>query len=195
MALAVTQYPRQATVKVDRSFYPVDAMQFMADHRLEGRVFVTFNWAQYALAVFSERSPSSRIAFDGRFRTCYPQHVIDMYFDFILGDLPPNKRYRDATSGPFNPKAALDFKNPDLVLFERKRENCIATMEACSDDWCLLYQDSVAQLWGRRSIYDNPWSATYLPRSDRRVGNELQEGVVAWPAYPVVQRPIRVAAK
>jgi len=196
LALAVTQYPRQATVKVDRGFYPVNAMQFMADHRLEGRVFVTFNWAQYALAVFRDSSPNSRVAFDGRFRTCYPQDVIDMYFDFILGDLPASQRYRSADSGPFDATAALDYNSPDLVLFERKRKHCVDTMEACPDEWCLLYQDSLAQLWGRRAKYDTPQSKAYLPAHQRHIGDDPQEGTVAWPAFPVTNRTgIRVAMK
>ncbi|MEQ9406210.1 MAG: hypothetical protein RIK87_00735 [Fuerstiella sp.] len=184
IVLSLLQYPRQATLHVDKDYYPVGAMQYMADHQLEGKVFVTFNWAQYALAVFSEYSPDSRIAFDGRFRTCYPQHIIDMYFDFILGDLPESVRYREASSGPFDPTRALSYRSPDLVLFERKRSNCVATMEAAADDWCLLYQDSLAQLWGRRSIYDNPEAPDYLSPSLRYISDDLQEDTVAWPAFP-----------
>ena len=185
IALSVVQYPRQAVLHVDKDYYPVDAMQFMADHQLDGKVFVSFNWAQYALAVFSETSPDSRIAFDGRFRTCYPQPIIDMYFDFILGELPKNVRYREDTSGPFDPARSLNFRDPDLVLFERKRTNCVDTMESQKDDWCLLYQDSLAQLWGRRSVYDAPGMVTYLRPEDRHISNDKQEDTVPWPAFPV----------
>lgn len=183
--LAALQYPRQSVLHVDKNYYPVSAMQFMADHQLQGRVFVTFNWAQYALAVFSHNSPQSRIAFDGRFRTCYPQQVIDMYFDFILGDLPKNVRYREDASGAFNPATALEYKSPNLVLFERKRRNCVETMNDANSDWCLLYQDSLAQLWGRRTIYDDPSSADFLPLVERRISNAPQEDSVPWPAFPV----------
>lgn len=191
--LTVAQYPRQAVLHVDKDYYPVDAMQFMDNHQLEGNVFVTFNWAQYALAVFSECSPNSRIAFDGRFRTCYPQNVIDMYFDFILGDLPKHVRYREDSSGPFDPHKSLEYRQPDLVLFERKRKNCIETMEAAGDEWCLLYQDSLAQLWGRSSIYDDPSSADYLPPAARYISDDLQTDTVPWPAFPVQQPSTRVA--
>lgn len=185
MVLTAVQYPNQKTLHVDKSFYPVSAMQFMEDQQLSGNVFVTFNWAQYALAVFSDANSDSRIAFDGRFRTCYPQNVIDMYFDFILGDLPSDARYRDSKSGPFDPCACLNYKSPNLVLFERRRANCVATMEACKDDWCLLYQDTVAQLWGRRSIYDDSKSSSFLAQAKRVIGNERQDESVAWPAFPV----------
>ncbi|MEZ6127680.1 MAG: hypothetical protein R3C59_03300 [Planctomycetaceae bacterium] len=196
VALTIAQYPRQAMLKVEKDYYPISAMQFMADHHLAGKVFVTFNWAQYALAVFADSNPTSEIAFDGRFRTCYPQHIIDMYFDFTLGDLPAHRRYRQAESGPFDPTKALTYRNPDLVLFERERRNAIDTMEAASADWCLLYQDNLAQLWGRRTRYDDPRSAHYLPARDRHISDDVQEGVVAWPGFPVAKSPlIRVAAR
>jgi hypothetical protein len=188
VALSCAQFPRQATLNVDRDYFPVSAMQFMADNQLEGNVLVTFNWAQYALAVFADSSPESRVAFDGRFRTCYPQPIIDMYFDFILGDLPKDVRYREDTSGPFDATKALDYKNPNLVLIECERKNSVRTMEACSAEWCLLYQDSLAQLWGRRSIYDDPQSFRFLPEHRRHLSNDLQEGSVPWPAFPLAGR-------
>ena len=184
MLLIVAQYPRQAQLQVDRSFYPVAAMQYIADHRLGGKAFVTFNWAQYALAVFSDSSPDSRIAFDGRFRTCYPQPVIDMYFDFILGDQPSSVRYREDASGPFDPIKCLSYNEPDLVLFERRRDAAVAVMQSQSADWCLLYQDSLAQLWGRRVRFDDPSSPHFIPVSQRAISNDVQSGTVDWPAFP-----------
>ena len=196
LVLSAAQYPRQARLHVDKDYYPVSAMQFMADHELDGKVFVTFNWAQYALAVFADSSPESRIAFDGRFRTCYPQPIIDMYFDFILGDLPKHIRYREEASGAFNPGKSLEFKSPDLVLFERKRKNCVATMEANTDEWCLLYQDALAQLWGRRSLYDDSASGKFLPVSERHISDDVQEDTVAWPGFPTRERKVsRVALR
>lgn len=194
IVLSATQYPRQAELRVDRKFYPVSAMQFMADRDLGGRVFVTFNWAQYALAVFSETNPESRIAIDGRFRTCYPQPVIDMYFDFILGDPAERSRYREGDSGPFNPGKALEFGNPNLVLFERRRQHCVETMQAAADDWCLLYQDEIAQLWGRRSLYDDPQSPNYLPLWMRCINDATQEGTEPWPAFPRLRADLRQVA-
>lgn len=58
-------------------------------------------------------------------------------------------------------------------------------MEQNADRWVLLYQDSLAQLWGRRSKYDERHSPHYIAPSERIVGNQRQEGVVDWPALPV----------
>ena len=54
-----------ANFGVDREDYPVSAIQFMSDNQLQGRVVVTFNWAQYTLAALY---PESTVGFDGRFR-------------------------------------------------------------------------------------------------------------------------------
>ena len=180
--------PRLTRLHVDRSFYPVTAMQYMADHQLSGRTLVTFNWAQYALAVFANTDPESRIAVDGRFRTCYPQSIIDMYFDLILGDSPITERYREAASGPFDSARALEYRSPDLVLLERTRHPEATAVIRSAGDWCLLYQDSVAELWGRASRFGNPSSPYWLPESSRHISDDLQDGSTAWPAYPV--RPV-----
>jgi hypothetical protein len=48
----------------------------------------------------------------------------------------------------------------------------------------LLYQDSLAQLWGRAERYDDPKSAYYLEPRHREVGEFVQQGFVYWPAIP-----------
>lgn len=193
--LTAAQYPRQAKLHVDRGFYPVAALQFMADRDLGGRVLVTFNWAQYALATFAHTDPESRIAIDGRFRTCYPQSVIDMYFDFILGELPVTGRYREAASGPFDPLQALEYRAPDLVLIERDRHPHAGDVIRSASHWCLLYQDSLAQLWGRASCFNDPASDDWLPESSRHISNDLQQGSVAWPAYPLRTAPRAISGR
>jgi len=62
-------------------------------------------------------------------------------------------------------------------------------MEA-RQDWVLLYQDAVAQLWGRRDRYDDAASADYLPPPRRWITEVRQAGSVPWPALP----PRRVVA-
>ena len=71
-----------ATFGVDRSKYPVSAFEFMAKENISGRLVVTFDWAQYALAALS---PSTTVGFDGRYDTCYPQAVVDINFDLLFG--------------------------------------------------------------------------------------------------------------
>ena len=106
-----------------------------------------------------------------------------MHFDFILGDLP-GKRWRIATSGPVDGSRVLEFGRPDLVLVSRQRTHAIAIMRQHEDEWTLLYQDALAQLWGRRTRYDDPASADHLPPARRILGDRPQIGRVPWPALP-----------
>jgi hypothetical protein len=170
-------------VLVDRSWYPVKAFRFMAHHRLVGRAVVHFDWSQYALAAFA---PATTVAFDGRFRTAFPQEMADVHFDFIMGD-GLTGRWRLAESGPIDGRRALEAGNPDLVLVNRRFPDSVAVM-AAAPGWVLLYQDQIAQLWGRASLYDDPAGARYLAPAKRRITERVQAGFVAWPALPTRTR-------
>ena len=179
--------PQVTDVSVDRSEFPVSAMQFMHDRNLHGKVVVTFNWAQYAIGCFAEeRDPArqSRVAVDGRFETCYPREITDIYFDFWLGTNDPKQRYRSPQTPNFDPARALEFHAPDLVLISREQRPSVREMQRHTDDWVLLYQDSLAQLWGRRSIYEAPESPQFLAASLHRITDDPQLGSVSWPALP-----------
>lgn len=174
---------RLAGLPVHRSNWPVDALQWMADHRVRGDLLVNFNWAQYALAALG---PDVRVAFDGRFRTCYPQTVIDRHFDFLLAESQP--RWRDPESGPVDSERAVRGDRPDYVLIDRRYAEPVSVMERISaesgSDWTLIYQDAIAQVWGRRSIVDDTASARHVPEGRRFVSNHFSLTAVDWPATP-----------
>ena len=77
----------------------------------------------------------------------------------------------------------LKFGVPDLVLVDRRYKHSVTVMESQAD-WTLLYQDNVAQLWGRRDKYNRRDSPNYLMTSHRRISDEKQTGSVTWPAFP-----------
>jgi hypothetical protein len=184
---------RVQVMTVHRSEYPVAAVEFMHSQELTGRAVVTYNWAQYVLGCLGERNIDGRsqggvqLAFDGRFRTCYPQEVVDMHFDFVLGDIP-HLRFRCAESptsatGEVEGRRVLRHSAPDLALISRHQPHSELIMVRQAD-WVLLYQDDLAQLWGLKSTFDDPAGPRYLPPSRRVIGNERQVGAVAWPARP-----------
>jgi hypothetical protein len=178
---------RLSDMPVHRNEYPVSAFQFVADRKLQGKMVVTFNWAQYAIAAFGQKTPDGpgiQVHADGRFRTCYPQELLDMHFDFALSDLEP--RFRSRHSPPINGSRVLDFGDPDLVLVSRGQPSSVNVMFRNAHRWTLLYQDKVAQLWGRASIYDDPVSPRYLPQGQRCITNDEQTGSVTWPALPTM---------
>ena len=170
---------------VERNRFPVDALQYMTDRGLDGKLVVSFNWAQYAIAALS---PETKVAFDGRFRTCYPQEVVDMHFDFLLGEFGGN-RSRSPNSGPIDGTRVLKHGSPDLVLVDRRYETPVAIMKAEATrkdpEWVLLYCDRVAELWGHRDRFDDPTHADYLPLTARVLDASPREGAVQWPALPI----------
>lgn len=182
--------PSLMHLEVDREFYPVNAMQFMEDQHLRGRTVVTFNWAQYALACFAQEPDPlvrSTVAIDGRYTTCYSPETVDIYFDFIHGKNYKGERYRSPRSGPVNPDKALTHCNPELFVVDRRQQPTVKTLEAHQDQWTLLYQDQLAQVWGLKSRFDDPQSRDYIHPSRRNISEAVQKGTVPYPALPVTR--------
>ncbi len=179
---------RLTDIHVVKAWFPVSAFQYIADQQVEGRMVVDFNWAQYAIGCFgpTDAKPRCPVAIDGRFRTCYPQEVIDMNFDFVLGNGGPEKRYRGSDSPPFDSQRVLHFKDPEIVVNRRNAPNAVATMEANRDRWTLLYQDQLAQVWGLKSKFGDPSSAHFIPAAARCITEAEQTGSKVWPALPDV---------
>lgn len=169
-----------ATFGVDRSKYPVSALEYMEREHISGRLVVTFDWAQYALAALA---PHTTVGFDGRYDTCYPQTVVDMNFDLLFG-ADMSRRHRGPDSGPVDSNRVLEFGNPNLVLMD-----CIADVAAVQhldqhQDWVLLYRDGRAALWGRKTVFDDPSLPEYVTAEHRQISNIMPEGIAAWPGFP-----------
>ncbi len=169
-----------ATFGVDRSKYPVSALEFMADENINGRLVVTFDWAQYALAALA---PSTTVGFDGRYDTCYPQVVVDINFDLLFGK-DMSHRYRGADSGPVDSNRVLEFGNPNLVLMDRIADTPAVEFLDQHSLWTRLYSDGRAVLWGRTSVFADPSLATFIPPHRRRLTNEMPHGIAQWPGFP-----------
>jgi len=178
---------RLTLLKVQRDHYPVAAFNFIGREGLTGKMVCTFNWAQYAIAAFGPHEPGQPgilVQVDGRCRTSYSQAMLDMHFDFLLGDVGPDQRYRDPRSGPFDPTRVLNAEQPDLVLISRLQRPSVEVMEQEKGRWVLLYQDGLAQVWGRAARYDDPNSTFYLEPRKREIGEYPQGGYARWPALP-----------
>ncbi|QDU35817.1 hypothetical protein Mal4_00990 [Maioricimonas rarisocia] len=186
--VAISLGPQLTRLKVDRSRFPVAAMQYMREAGLYGNVLVTFNWAQYAIGCFARQAEEtagahrSQVAVDGRFRTCYPQEVIDIYFDFLFGADSTHPRHRSTLSGPVDPARALSWSEPDLLIVSRRQRPPLRTIHAHANNWVLVYQDELSQIWGRKDRYGDSASPHYLPPTSRRVCDVVQSGWAAWPA-------------
>jgi hypothetical protein len=73
-------------------------------------------------------------------------------------------------------------------MLGRGEKHALKVMARAGSEWVLLYRDGVAQIWGRRSVYDDPRSARYLAPAVRSISGRRPEGYVRWPAFPARQR-------
>lgn len=178
-AISFQWWQQVKQVPVHRNRYPVSAFQYMADRGLNGKLAVQFRWAQYSLAAFADHD--IRVGFDGRFRTCYPQAVVDMYFDFAVGQSPERHRVSDR---PFEAHRFLVHETPNLLVIDRAQLHACQTIQRLKHEWTMLYRDSLAEIWGRRDIYDDSTRDTYISPADRDLHGKLQSGSVAWPGFP-----------
>lgn len=145
LTMAALTTRRLTTLPVLSKQYPVQALQFMKANDIQGRLVVSFNWAQYAIAALQ---PDSTVGFDGRFRTCYPQQIIDKHFDLLIGQLP-GRRNR-ASQLKFEPTAAITTGDPELVLLDRQFPHSLEVLQQQKLGYRLIYEDNTAQLWSRR---------------------------------------------
>lgn len=176
---------RLSELTVERNEFPVAALEYMAERDLHGPTLVNFNWAQYYLAARGDRSP---VQFDGRYDTCYPWSAIDAHFDWLLGDAPGG-RQRDPASGPIDSARVLQDPRVELVLLDRRYPLAAQTLERQANAWTLLYQDGLAQLWGRSARYGDAASPDFVPLAERRISTAPQAGLAAWPALPTARVP------
>jgi hypothetical protein len=179
-------------IRVERGGYPVSAIEYLADQKFDGKLLCTFNWAQYALAALAPHQTGERgllVHVDGRCRTSYSQQMLDEHFDFVMGNVGPDMRYR-GPENKFDPTLALEHGSPDLALISRLQAPSVDVMKGQGSAWVLLYQDELAQVWGRSAKYGDPVSPHFVPPGRRQIGDAKQSGFAAWPAIPTRQQLI-----
>lgn len=179
-------WANSARITVNRTHFPVDAMQFMIDENIVGRTVVTYNWAQYVIAALGTRNETTggtSVSFDGRFRTCYPVDIIDMNLDFQIGEASSDRRNRSRLK-PFDPAAVLEHQDPELIVLDRRQRAPVAVMQSRRDVWSLLYEDPIAQVWGRSSVFDDPFNRQFVDPSKRKLRQTMLSGTSPFPAIP-----------
>lgn len=111
--------------------YPARAVGLLERSGARGRLAVFFDWGEYSIW---HLAPRLKVGMDGRRETVYPDSIYQGYLRWVGG-----VRDWDAflARGP-----------ADLALVPRDRP--VYNLMALDPEWPLVYQDSVAALFGRR---------------------------------------------
>ncbi|MDH3257184.1 MAG: hypothetical protein OEM27_06170, partial [Nitrospinota bacterium] len=125
-------------IRVDPNVYPAYAALFMEANGLEGNLVVPFDWGEYMIW----KSPNSRVSIDGRFRTVYPENIIEMNRAFAYGK-------------PEGLTLLRDF--PTILVLTKKKEAPHTFMETMPG-WVKIYQDPISKLFikSRKNAANHP---------------------------------------
>jgi hypothetical protein len=117
------------TMEVPRSSYPVAAIDFIREHKLQGKVLNFFDWGDMIIFQLPNCSPS----IDGRLDACYPRSLIKAHWNLYNGESVDEK--------------TLQVDGADLALLPSKLAGTLALRNRAG--WQVLYFDDTAALLAR----------------------------------------------
>jgi hypothetical protein len=124
----------KCNIIVDAKKYPIYAVQFMKENKIEGNILIPFEWGEYAVW---HLYPKCRVSVDGRFRTVYSEKLLTDHFNFAAGD----------TSF----KYMLKEYSPDIIL---GRQNLLYQKFISNlDGWAYVYSDTTSIVFLNEAIF------------------------------------------
>ncbi len=116
---------------VDPKMYPVYAVHFLKQNKIKGNILLPFEWGEYAIW---KLHPDCKVSIDGRFRTAYPEEVLD---DHI----------RAAADGR-RWKKVIDKYPSDIIL--ARRDPFFQQMITEQKKWIYVYSDSISMIFVKK---------------------------------------------
>lgn len=134
----VSASQREGLLTVPTDLYPVAAVSFLAEQRLDGNLFCGFSWGEYCLW---HLAPRCRVFCDGRYETVYPAEVSRLALS------------RAAT--PRDCTAIIDDYPTEIVL--TPAAGPLAGRLAARGDFVEVYRDNLARIFVRRNARFADW--------------------------------------
>lgn len=128
MAIAFARRDGVLTPGIDAKGNPVQAIEFMKDHGLEGNVLAQYTWGQY---VIWHGAPGMKVFIDSRYDLAYPPAVV---WDWL--------KLANNLDGASHTLAAYPH---DFVLVAK--DSTAAKVLDSQRDWRLIYSDDTARLY------------------------------------------------
>jgi hypothetical protein len=110
---------------------PLAAVSLIREAGLRGNLLTDYGWGQFAIW---HLHPQVQVAFDGRYRTVYPEELEQQFLAF-----------QQANRNPHRGAAMLDNFETDMVLLPVARAACHYMDQR--DDWVRVYQDKQSALY------------------------------------------------
>lgn len=120
-------------IVVNPDAYPVAAVSFMRQNNFQGNLQLPFEWGEYAIW---HLYPNCRVSIDGRFRTTYPETVIQDHFQ--------------ARANPGLTLTLAEKYAADIILTKQKAA-MQAVINRYDSDWLYVYSDPVAIIFLRNN--------------------------------------------
>jgi hypothetical protein len=121
---------------VDSQTYPESAVKFLQRNTIKGNLLLPMEWGEYAIW---KLYPDCKVSIDGRFRTVYPESVIQ---DHFVSDLDLARWM------------ALIEKYPADILLARQT-SFFQELVKSSDQWVYVYSDYTAIIFLKRNEKNN----------------------------------------
>ncbi len=128
-------WPRASLMPVaPRTFYPVEAVNYLERTGATGHLAVPFRWGSYASwRLF----PRMKVSMDGRYETVYPDSTFEMNHDFFYRQGPQWDRL-------------VRRHRVDYILVERKTTH-LTPADLAERGYRLVWSDATAALWAATS--------------------------------------------
>ncbi len=126
----------QFQIFVDPGVYPVYAARFMSENKLSGNIWNPFDWGEYLIW----KLPENKISVDGRFRTVYPEDLLNDSIKF--------------SSGGKGWESLLEKYPSDFVLARKAYQTHLRMNK--QKGWTPIYEDLISVLYVKSSDPENP---------------------------------------
>lgn len=112
---------------VEPNVYPVYAVRFMNQNGIKGNILLPFDWGEYVIW----KMPDSKVSIDGRFRTVYPEEVINKSWNFSMGLKGWEAMIKDYRTE---------------VILTRKSDKTHRVMDK-EKNWIQIYDDPISKIY------------------------------------------------
>ena len=121
----------QFNIMVDPMKYPIYAVRFLKENGIKGNILLPFEWGEYAIW---KLYPDCRVSIDGRFRTAYPEEVLNEH----LGAFHDTVKLRQFLA-----------KYPSDIILAR-RDPFFQQMITEQKKWIYVYSDSISMIFVKK---------------------------------------------